>query len=55
MIRFELNIPMPKYRPICGYCEGRGVVPIWETKSVGKCEKCSGTGKESIQPLPADE
>lgn len=43
------NPPMPKYVPLCGACEGRGVVPIWETKSVGKCSKCNGTGKETIE------
>ena len=49
------NPPMPKYVPLCGACEGRGVVPIWETKSVGKCSKCNGTGKEGNTPEPADE
>jgi DnaJ-class molecular chaperone len=57
MIRFSqiANPPMPAYRPICGACEGRGVVPILGANSVGKCSKCNGTGKESNTPEPAEE
>jgi DnaJ-class molecular chaperone len=41
------NPPMPAYRPICGTCEGRGVVPVWETKSLEKCTACNGVGREA--------
>ena len=48
MIHFSqiANPPMPTYRPICGACEGRGVVP--SLKSVQRCEQCNGTGKEAV-------
>lgn len=52
------NPPKPAYVAICGACEGRGVVPIWKTKSVGECSMCNGTGKEKRaegnEPIPAD-
>ena len=55
MIHFNqiANPPTPVYRPVCGACEGRGVVP--SLKSVQRCEQCNGTGKEGNTPEPADE
>ena len=34
-----------KPAPICGHCEGRGVIPAQNGK-VETCHKCLGTGKE---------
>jgi hypothetical protein len=50
MISFSqiANPPMPAYRPICGICEGRSVVPVPKTMSLEKCTACNGTGKEII-------
>lgn len=52
MIHFSeiANPPTPVYKPACGVCEGRGVVP--SLKSVQRCEQCNGTGKETT---PAEE
>jgi DnaJ-class molecular chaperone len=41
------NPPMPAYRPICGNCEGRGVVPTPKTMSLEKCTACNGVGREA--------
>jgi hypothetical protein len=50
MIKFSdiANPPTPVFRPICGVCEGRGVVP--EEGNIVNCVACNGTGKE-----PADK
>jgi DnaJ-class molecular chaperone len=57
MISFSqiANPPMPPYRPICGNCEGRGVVPIARTMSVDTCSECNGIGRKSNELMPADE
>jgi DnaJ-class molecular chaperone len=49
------NPPMPAYRPICGNCEGRGVVPVAETRSVDTCKECNGIGRKGKVPESAEK
>ena len=47
MFNFNQAFPIfnQKIQPICGRCDGRGVIPC--NDKVVTCPKCKGTGKEN--------
>lgn len=47
MFNFNQMFPISQGKqlaPVCGYCDGRGVIP--QDGKVVSCPKCNGTGKE---------